>query len=153
MPENTTPAPEGFVTSEELIVRGISADVQRRGRHGGDLPYAQVGADRFAYKKADVDAWLQGEVEANAKSGRAIRQYVAGRDAKQATAIPAQQVRPIGGSGPRAAADEAGPAKASWQAAVDRLVSSGMSKRDAITQVDKSQANLRLAMLREHNGR
>jgi len=136
MSENTTTVPEGYVTSEELIARGIGADAQRRGRHGGDLPYAVVGTG-FCYRQADVDSWLRGEIETSKTSKKAIDRYAAAKRA----ATAGRQDAPTGS------------AKTAWRAAVERLTASGMNPRDAIAAVDAEQPGLRMEMLREHNHR
>jgi hypothetical protein len=166
--ENFEMSETNFVTSEELVARGISADAQRRGRHRGDLLFTSVGGDRYAYRTADVETWLQRDIEINSKTGGASRPATA--PAAQTSPTSGQVPRPINGARQTAAAGRpawqqsaeagkpawsaaAGGAKGQWQSAVARHTDAGMSRADAVQAVDASHPGLREAMLAEHNAR
>jgi hypothetical protein len=139
-----------WLTERELIIQGIGGAAQRRGRDSGKLRFTSLGADSFAYRQCDVDAWLATEnATINPRTGRA-EPSPATAPARQSAPMPSQTIRPLYAP---AQAVHVGGARAAWQSAIDSRVDGGMSKADAIRAVDQADPDLRLKMLAEHNQR
>ncbi len=136
--KEATDAGSDFITSRELIIRGISETAQREGRKSGELKYSSPdggGPDTpgatYTYRKSDVDAWLapsQGK-PADEPKGKSTR------TASQATATqPA-----------------AGQATRQWESSLQSLISRGMSRAQAARELAKTKPALQRAFLIESN--
>lgn len=147
MDEKTRPDPpaSAFVTDLELTIRGIDYSAQKQGRESGKLRFTAIGTG-FAYKSSDVDAWLEAESGTTDQRGKFILVRSSQTPpAARATVTPPvarQAVVPVA----RAAVSSSG-ARADWNTAVANHVAAGMSKRQAVAQVDRERPGLREAML------
>ena len=150
MDEKVRPDPpaSAFVTDQELVLRGIGQDAQRHGRESGKLRYTAIGTS-FAYKQADVDAWLESESGTTDPRGKFIlvRSSQTPPAARAAVVPPGRQayappvVQRVSGSG----------AVADWNRAVATHVAQGMTKRQAVSAVDRERPGLRASMVAEVN--
>lgn len=131
-----------FVTSEELVARGISADAQRKARYAAELPFTVVGADRFAYLESDVSAWIEAARNQQAESRKAIAKYAASKREQTPTAAPPPN---------RKQSFDQSSARALWTAAVQQKIESGMQRDAAVRAVDAERPGLRQRMLDEVN--
>lgn len=131
MSDSIKTVPDGFVTDQELVARGITADAQARGRSDGALKYAALGTG-FAYRNEDVSAWLAAEIDRASKTSRAVDRYAAGR---------------------RAAASSGGSAKTQWDTAVNALIAEGKTASAACATVARQNPGLRERMIGETNRR